>query len=194
MKKKLKLNLTSEKVDDQRSIGSRNPERGMTRVVAGRRQCEPIQQSRPSWIGCRPPPSRSAEALSRAVSGRTAQGIRSGPAPTQHRASHSGEGLRRPSRRDPAAARSVGEGRLGQTRRPAGIAPADQAGLRTGADLESADLPGHGHWRMALPMTARPLPACPRSPPRSPAPNGTDPGSLACDPPAPWMEATADGE
>src|SRR6266850_679915 len=31
---------------------------------------------------------------------------------------------------------------------------------------------------MALPMTARPLPACPRSPQRSLAPNGTVPGSL----------------
>src|SRR3954454_7657318 len=31
---------------------------------------------------------------------------------------------------------------------------------------------------MALPMRARPLPACPRSPPRSRAPNGTVPGSL----------------
>src|SRR5258708_32301537 len=31
---------------------------------------------------------------------------------------------------------------------------------------------------MALPMTASPLPACPRSPQRSLAPNGTVPGSL----------------
>src|SRR5258707_15443173 len=31
---------------------------------------------------------------------------------------------------------------------------------------------------MALPMTARPLPACPRSPQRSPAPDGTVHGSL----------------
>src|SRR6266404_8472003 len=31
---------------------------------------------------------------------------------------------------------------------------------------------------MALPMTESPLPACPRSPQPSPAPNGTVPGSL----------------
>src|SRR6266404_2125309 len=33
---------------------------------------------------------------------------------------------------------------------------------------------------MALPMMARPLPACPSSPPRLPVPNGTDPGSSDC--------------
>src|SRR5882724_12083511 len=33
---------------------------------------------------------------------------------------------------------------------------------------------------MALPMTARPLPACPRSPRKLPAPDGTVRGSLGC--------------
>src|ERR1700704_3672518 len=33
---------------------------------------------------------------------------------------------------------------------------------------------------MGLPMTARPLPACPRSPPTLPVPDGTVRGSLGC--------------
>ena len=45
-------------------------------------------------------------------------------------------------RLDPAPARPTGKGRHGKTQRPAGAAAADQAGLRTGADLEGQEPTG----------------------------------------------------
>ena len=51
-----------------------------------------------------------AEAIPRTIPGRSAEGVRPGPAPAQHRAPDPGEGLWRPLPHRPAAARSAGQG------------------------------------------------------------------------------------
>ena len=78
----------------------------------------------------------SAQSIPRAVPDRTAESVRSGPPATEYRASDPGEGLWRPPCRDPASARSIGEGRNGKTQWSARTAPTDQARLRTRPDVE----------------------------------------------------------
>ncbi len=54
VKKKLKLNLVSEKVDDERIYRIAKP--GAASMIVGSATADvsqPIQRSRPSWIGCR---------------------------------------------------------------------------------------------------------------------------------------------
>src|SRR5260370_21450827 len=89
----------------------------------------------------------SGGTIQRAVRDRSAKSVRYGSAQTQYRTTDSGEGLWRPTRFDTAPARSVGEGGDGKAQRPARTAPADQARLRTGADLEGQELSRHGDGR-----------------------------------------------
>src|SRR6266404_1659988 len=92
-----------------------------------------------------------AETIPRAVPDRATKGVRSGPAPAQYRAPDSGEGLWRPTRFNKTPARPVGEDRDGKTQRPARTASADQAGIRTGADMEEKNLSRHGDGRWFCP-------------------------------------------
>ena len=56
VKKKLKLNLVSEKVDGERiyRIAKIEPRRGDARATNSSNKTKPIQRSRPNWIGWRP--------------------------------------------------------------------------------------------------------------------------------------------
>src|SRR6266403_5782390 len=92
-----------------------------------------------------------AETIQRAGPDRTAKSVRSGPAAAEYRAADSGEGLWRSAGFDETPARSIGEGRNGKTQRSARTASADQARLRTGADVEEEDLSRHGDGRWLCP-------------------------------------------
>ena len=150
-----------------------------------------IQPLKPSWIGFRRRRSRTCGNATATCSGpnRQKRSVRT----------CFGEALPIGSRKRPmAASQRIPDGSSISWSRPLRRSPT-VAWIYPGGSSRAPNWCGPGiggpigSWssRRDLPTTERPSPACQRSPPSSPGPNGMVPGSLASDRPDPVMEVIA---